>query len=163
MKQRLKALPELKKQLIKFTAIGIFAVLVDLVCYYLFLNTLPERPLNISTEAVSKSLSFVCGSIVTYNLNKFWTWRKRDRSNKRFVKFMMLYGTSLILNVITNSVALYVLHEIREVIDFPFKYLIAFVAATGASAVFNFVGQKLWVFRVGSGKEERDLFDESAG
>lgn len=36
----------------------------------------------------------------------------------------------------------------KNILDLPFKYLIAFVGATGMSAVVIFVGQKFWVFRV---------------
>lgn len=83
---------------------------------------------------------------VTYSLNKIWTWKKNDRSKKRIFKFSILYGISLVLNVIVNSVLLYLLHEYKSVIDLPYKYLFAFIGATGFSAVFNFTGQKFWVF-----------------
>jgi putative flippase GtrA len=86
--------------------------------------------------------------VVTYTLNKLWTWKQRDRSNARLLKFAVLYGVSLFLNVFTNSTLLYLLNEYKDILDLPFKYLIAFVGATGMSAVVNFVGQKFWVFRV---------------
>ena len=125
------------------------AVLVDLTAYYIFLNVLPAKVLSfISNEALSKTASFLCGMTVTYTLNKLWTWKQRDRSNARLVKFAVLYGVSLFLNVFTNSTLLYLLNEYKNILDLPFKYLIAFVGATGMSAVVNFVGQKFWVFRV---------------
>lgn len=137
----------LKKQLIKFTLIGILAVLVDLTCYYIFLQILPENVLNtISNEAFAKTLSFLCGLSVTYSLNKLWTWKKKDRSKKRLIKFGVLYAFSLLLNVFTNSTLLYMLHEYKDLLNLPYKYFIAFVGATGVSAVFNFLGQKFWVF-----------------
>jgi len=138
-----------KKELIKFTLIGILAVLVDLTVYYLLLNVLPENVASFaSNEAISKTISFLCGMVVTYSLNKLWTWKQRDRSNKRLVKFTVLYGVSLFLNVFTNSTLLYILENNQDIYDVPFKYFIAFVGATGMSAVVNFVGQKFWVFRV---------------
>lgn len=147
MKQKLKGLHPLKKQLIKFTLIGILAVLVDLTCYYIFLQILPENLLeSLSTEAFAKTLSFLCGLSVTYSLNKLWTWKKKDRSKKRLIKFGILYGFSLLLNVFTNSTLLYMLHEYKDLLNLPYKYFIAFIGATGTSAVFNFLGQKFWVF-----------------
>jgi len=138
-----------KKELIKFTLIGILAVLVDLTVYYLLLNVLPENVASFaSNEAISKTISFLCGMVVTYSLNKLWTWKQRDRSNKRLVKFTVLYGVSLFLNVFTNSTLLYILENNQDIYDVPFKYFIAFIGATGMSAVVNFVGQKFWVFRV---------------
>ena len=141
-------LPDIQKQLIKFTLIGIFAVLVDLIFYYTFMHTLPEKEtLLLDKNDVSKTLSFICGSIVTYNLNKFWTWKQKDRSNVRFVKFFSLYLVSLLLNVGVNKGALIALEDIEFLKPIPFKFLVAFIAATGFSAIFNFAGQKIWVFK----------------
>ena len=139
----------LKKELIKFTLIGILAVLVDLGVYWTLLNILPEHVLAIiSNEAFAKTISFLCGMVVTYSLNKLWTWKQRDRSNKRLVKFAVLYGVSLFLNVFTNSTVLYILEHNKDIYDVPYKYFIAFIGATGMSAIVNFAGQKFWVFRV---------------
>ncbi|TNF30151.1 MAG: GtrA family protein [Bacteroidetes bacterium] len=145
---KLSHLPDLQKQLIKFAMIGVLAVLVDLVCYYILLNLLPEVVFDgIPNESVAKFFSFLCGMSVTYTFNKLWTWKKNDRSKLRMFKFMLLYGFSLGMNVASNSFFLYVLHEYSSVLDLPYKYFIAFVGATGISACINFVGQKFWVFR----------------
>ncbi len=145
---KLKDISPLKKQLVKFTLIGLLAVSVDLLCYFILLNTLPEKLFQaVGNEAFSKSISFMCGMTVTYFLNKFWTWKKKDRSHKRMVKFVVLYGIALLINVGTNSALLYILHQYRNFVDLPFKYLIAFVGASGLSASFSFMGQKFWVFK----------------
>ncbi len=152
MYKRVQSISEFKKQIIKFGLIGFLAVFVDLGIYYSLLNSFPESFAGSSVpEVISKSLSFMCGTFVTYNLNKIWTWRKRDKSNSRFVKFMLLYGTSLLINVSVNTFLLFLLHEYSYIIDLPFKYLIAFAGATGTSSVINFTGQKVWVFKT---KEE---------
>lgn len=148
MYQRVKNISEFKKQIIKFGLIGFLAVFVDMGVYYVLLNIFPDSLREILyPEAVSKSISFLCGTFVTYNLNKFWTWRKRDRSNKRFAKFMLLYGTSMLVNVSVNTFLLFLLHEYKNFVDLPNKYFIAFMGATGASALMNFTGQKIWVFK----------------
>lgn len=148
MYKKAKNLSEFKKQIIKFGLIGFLAVFVDMAIYYVLLNSFPESFKEmIAPEVVSKTISFMCGTFVTYNLNKLWTWRRRDKSNARFAKFMLLYGTSMLVNVATNTFLLFVLHNYSHIIDLPFKYLIAFVGATGMSAVMNFTGQKIWVFR----------------
>ncbi|MDD3721773.1 MAG: GtrA family protein [Lutibacter sp.] len=144
----LKQISPLKKQLVKFTLIGLLAVSVDFFCYFILLTVLPEKMSEtIGNEALAKSISFMCGMTVTYFFNKFWTWKKKDKSKKRLVKFVVLYGIALLINVGTNSVLLYVLHQYRNLIDFPFKYVIAFVGASGLSASFSFMGQKFWVFK----------------
>lgn len=148
-----------KKQVIKFGLIGVLAVLTDLACYYLFLQVFTENiTTEYSNEAIAKTLSFLCGMVVTYSLNKIWTWKQRNRSSKRLVKFMLLYGFSLVLNVATNSAALYALYAAKGLLNVPFKYFIAFVCATGVSALVNFVGQKYWVFKDATPAEiEQDL------
>jgi putative flippase GtrA len=143
-----KEIAPLKKQLIKFTLTGILAVIVDLTCYYILLNVLPERVLSmISNEAFAKAVSFICGMTVTYTLNKFWTWNQNNHSRKSVLKFALFYGLSLIVNVVVNSVLLFMMHEYASLFDLPYKYVIAFVGATGVSASLNFIGQKFWVFK----------------
>ncbi|MCF8465259.1 MAG: GtrA family protein [Flavobacteriales bacterium] len=140
-------MPDLNKQVVKFTMIGVLAVLVDLSCYYLLLQVIPEKLLGaIPNETVAKSISFLCGMSVTYSLNKLWTWKKKDKSKSRMAKFVALYGFSLVMNVAVNSSLLFLLHHFSDVLDLPYKYFIAFVGATGFSAVMNFIGQKFWVF-----------------
>ncbi len=68
------------------------------------------------------------------------------------VKFGALYGFSLVMNVAVNSSLLFLLHHFAHVVDLPGKYLIAFVGATGFSAVMNFLGQKFWVFKLDGAK-----------
>jgi len=57
----------LKKQLIKFTLIGVLAVMVDLTCYYILLNIFPENwTFGFHIEDFAKAISFLCGMSVTY-------------------------------------------------------------------------------------------------
>lgn len=156
----MKNLTELQKQVVKFTLIGAIAVLTDMACYYVLLNILPEKTFSfIGNEVLGKSISFICGACVTYNLNKLWTWRKNDSSKKRFAKFMLLYCISLAINVSVNSLLLYILHEHRNLVDVPHKYIIAFVGATVVSALMNFAGQKFWVFTSNGNETEKEPTD----
>ena len=118
--------------------------------YWVFLNVLPEKVFGgmVGNEVLAKGMSFLCGLLVTYQFNKRWTWRKKDRSNKRLVKFMLTYSISLVLNVLINTGALKVLLGNEAFAGVPFKYFVAFVIATGVCATFTFLGQKFWIFRV---------------
>jgi putative flippase GtrA len=161
--EKVNKLPDLQKQLIKFFMIGVFASLVDLIFYFFMLQIIPLFEINLNfvgtvfhpdNNDLSKTISFVLGSLVTYNLNKYWTWKQKDRSHKRFAKFYTLYGISLMLNVFANKMALYVLNENAMFEWVPKKFLVAFVFATGTSAIFNFAGQKLWVFSSKANNED---------
>jgi len=140
---------EENKQIVKFGFIGVLAVLTDLAAYWVFLQLLPEMAIagGFGNEAVAKTLSFLCGLMVTYHLNKRWTWRRKDRSDRRLVKFMLTYGISLLMNVGINTGLLHLLHNHPWLVGVPYKYFVAFVGATGFCSVFNFVMQKFWVFR----------------
>lgn len=148
---RAKALSDNKKQLTKFVLIGGLAVLTDLACYYILLNLIPAELVvyGLDNEAVSKSLSFLCGLCVTYWLNKHWTWRRKDRDNGRLMRFLLVYGLSLAINVGINSWLLELLHTQPMWANVPFKYFVAFAGATGSCSVFNFLGQKFWIFTAG--------------
>ena len=144
------SLSENKKQLTKFIIIGVLAVITDLACYTAFLQIITEDVFGmVSNEAVSKTLSFLCGLSVTYSLNKRWTWRRKDRDHRRLVKFMLTYGVSLVLNVSINSLLLYILHDQELFAAVPKKYLVAFIGATGFCSAVNFIGQKFWIFKGG--------------
>jgi putative flippase GtrA len=94
-------------------------------------------------------LSFIGGLSVTYYFNFYWTWKLKGYSQKGFmIRFILLYAGSLILNVVTNSAFLHILHNWDIFNNIPYKYLVAFVVATAVSGILNFVGQKFWVFKV---------------
>jgi putative flippase GtrA len=139
---------EHQKQLIKFTLIGFTAVGVDFVVYNELMELFaPEQDFDEFKDRIivlSKALSFICGTTVTYTLNKYWTWRQRDRSRKRLAKFVMLYAVSWGANVMVNIFGIKLLPD--PVFIFKLKDF-AFLMATGTSVVINFVGQKFWVFK----------------
>jgi putative flippase GtrA len=161
MKQKLKKLPESNKQAIKFILIGILAVLTDITCYFIVLNLLPEKVFTLDNEVISKAISFLFGFTVTYTFNNRWTWRKTDHTKERIFNSLLLYSISLGLNVFFNSLFLYLLRDQGMMNYFPFSFttqlsekmgikigehLYAIIITTGLTAVFNFIGQKFWVF-----------------
>ena len=119
---------QIKRELNKFLIAGLAAVGSDLLVYYLLLNLL-------STE-VSKGISFIIGSVVAFIINKYWTFKKPEKSYKEMIQFGVLYSTTLGLNVMTNKI----------VLDYTDIVLVSFTVATGISTILNFVGQKWWVF-----------------
>lgn len=154
------AIYQTSKQLTKFGLVGITAVIVDLFVYYLLSQFIDVN--------ISKALSFASGTVVTYNLNKYWTWRQTDRNTRRLFLFLMLYAMSLLINVGVNSLALQYLpkseiiinlnsisNEVSQLFAMKTDKFVAFFIATTVSSVFNFLGQKYWVFRE-SDKDEKE-------
>ncbi len=143
------------KQITKFFIIGVSAVMVDFIVYY---ATTEFFSIN---NDIGKSLGFIIGSFYTYYLNKKWTWRNESKSSKKMIfRFAVIYGLSFIGNVLVNKFCLSALPnslislnvtsskmEVINLISLQLDKLAAFFFATVFSAVFNFSGQKFWVFK----------------
>ena len=117
---------QIKKELLRFLVAGLGAVGTDLLLYYTFMNYLSSN--------ISKGISFLAGTTVAFVINKYWTFEKHDRSFKEILLFGILYGVTLVINVLTNKL----------VLDYTNIILISFLAATGVSTVLNFFGQKFY-------------------
>ncbi|WP_404452347.1 GtrA family protein [Virgibacillus necropolis] len=118
------------KQIKRFLVTGISAVAIDTLVYFLLVQ--------FYFASLSKVISFICGTFVAYLLNKFWTFEKKSYSLNEVFKFIILYTSTLGVNVSINALCLIHISSAKP---------IAFVIATGASTVLNFVGQKWWVFK----------------
>ncbi|MBI1305034.1 MAG: hypothetical protein GC181_00305 [Bacteroidetes bacterium] len=163
------ALYQTSKQITKFTISGLIAVAFDFGVYYGLSNLFKDASINPETVFIGfnwndifKAMGFMSGTFVTYNLNKFWTWRKSDKNHKRLMNFMVLYSISFVINVLINKWALSLLGDneiafvyrtfdksVRELIVLKTDKLFAFILATAVSSIVNFVGQKIWVFSTG--------------
>ena len=119
----------LMKQIQRFIFAGLSAVFTDLIGYITLLNFL--------NHDFAKTISFILGSIVAFIINKYWTFERHLRSLNEIIKFILLYGTTLGLNIFTNRFSL----------DLTDMIFLSFLIATGLSTVVNFIGQKFWVFR----------------
>lgn len=145
------------KQITKFFIIGLSAVLVDLIVYYILSDFLA-----IHTD-ISKAAGFLIGSVYTYYLNKMWTWRYTERTDHGIIgRFALIYAISFVFNVLINRYSLNILPDFlvsatitrEDGTQFSLLALkggkfLAFFFATVFSAVFNFIGQKFWVFKAG--------------
>ena len=140
------------KQLTKFIISGILAVAVDFTVYFGLSQVLDP--------SLSKALSFCAGMVVTYNLNKYWTWKQPEKDKKRLMLFIVLYAFALLVNVKTNEYMLETLpnytfnfalrSEMQEVvksITIGVDKLMAFGIATCASVMLTYIGQKYWLFK----------------
>lgn len=120
---------KLQKELFRFVVAGVSAVATDLLTYILLLNFLAVD--------ISKGISFLLGTALSYLVNKFWTFEQKTKSFSEVLKFGVLYGLTLCINIYANKL----------VIDYTDMVLLAFLCATGLSTVLNFIGQKWWVFK----------------
>lgn len=119
------------QELTRFIASGILAVTSDFSSYYLLLE-------HLSTDA-AKSISFIIGSIVSFFMNKLWTFESQAKIHSALLPFIALYSLTFIANVSANHLILLIFNNMS---------VLAFLIATGTSTVLNFIGMKFWVFKV---------------
>src|SRR5690606_41917486 len=113
---------------------GSLTVLVDLG-FYTLLNFL-----GVSSFDINKAISFIIGTLFAYVANRFWTFSHTNAPGKLHY-FFLLYLSSLVVNVTANGILIRIFGEIEPWI------FIAFIIATGMSAVMNFLGMKFIVFK----------------
>ena len=120
---------KINKEIKRFVITGFAAVSIDLVTYYIMLNFFKYN--------IAKILSYILGSTVALMINKYWTFEKYKKSYKQIIQFAILYITTLAMNIIINHFTLYFLEIV----------FLAFLIATLASTILNFLGQKFWAFK----------------
>ena len=119
-----------KKEISKFFVGGGTAVIVDFLTYKIFMILGIER-------TVAKTLSFICGSIVGFIINKYWTFKSPKFQRKEILKYTVLYIVTAFINSQVNKYTLLLFGS----------EMFAFLCATGVSTVLNFLGQKFLIFR----------------
>lgn len=117
---------------IKFNVVGIMNTAVDFGVFMIL-----NRYLGL-IYAVSQVISYSCGMVNSYFLNKFWTFQKRE-------DFTAIEVTKFILvNLCSLGVSLLVLYILQS--KWSWEVLPSKVLATGFSVGVNFLGNKFWVF-----------------
>lgn len=117
------------REMLKFLVGGGSAVIVDFIVYKVLLSS--------GGDVVwSKGFSYVSGAIVGFIINKLWTFQSKGFSKREIGRYILLYIISALLNAGINKMVLHV-------VDIT---IVAFLFATGASTVLNFLGQKFFVF-----------------
>lgn len=139
-----------RRQVGWFVVAGVCATSADALVYFALVRA------GVLGHDGSKFLSFLVGTVVAYLINKFRTFRSPRRSAMEALRFVLLYGTALGVNVGVNHGVLALcrlawLPHAPPGGPFPaWATAPAFLAATACSTVLNFFGQKTWVFRARS-------------
>lgn len=123
----------LSKEIKRFTVVGTSTVLLDLLCYYLLINTH-------HSPSFSKGTSFTIGAIYAYIVNKNFTFRSKNWCFIQFCIFIFLYISTLAVNVIINELVLWFFDKTN------LSFILGFLSATFFSATLNFLGMKYIVF-----------------
>jgi putative flippase GtrA len=136
-----------RDQALRFIVAGLVATGSDALVYAGLLASVDgalrtlAAPAGLDAPDLAKAASFMVGTGVSYLMNKRFTFQTRGFNGRELASFLTLYACTFLLNVGVNHAALLVLGQAA------LERTVAFVIATGASTVANFVGTKLWVFR----------------
>jgi putative flippase GtrA len=128
----------MRREMAVFLVVGSLTVLVDFLTYRVLLWT------ALLGVDISKAIGFVTGTLFAYFANRYWTFGHTSPAKGSAYRFILLYALTLGANVGINSLALKLLGAI------PWSLQIAFLLATGVSAVLNFIGMKWFVFKAGT-------------
>jgi putative flippase GtrA len=124
----------IKKEFLIFLVVGVSTVLVDFLAYKALLSL---TPLSVD---LCKMVSFLTGTVFAYFANRKWTFGHTVHSQGSVYRFAILYAVTLCLNVSINTLFLKMLEGVSKALS------IAFIIATGVSAMTNFIGMKFFVF-----------------
>ncbi len=122
-----------KRQLLRYLIVGFSTVFVDFILYSVLLKWLDIY--------LAKTIAFASGSAWSYQLNRIWTFKAGPAKLKQFFKYGLIHFFGLIINVTINSLILTILPS-----NLVWRLNIAFLFATGSSAVINFLCIKFLVF-----------------
>ncbi|MDD4238221.1 MAG: GtrA family protein [Desulfotomaculaceae bacterium] len=126
-------------QLCKFALVGCLNTFIDWAVYFAILKMYPAESIFFYTAA--KGLSYFCGILNSYVLNRCWTFKMSHDHNKggTFIRFVLVNAVGLGI----NSASIYIF------LNFNLAQMTALFLATVITFTFNFTLSKLWVFRKG--------------
>lgn len=125
----------IKRELMIFLIVGLLTVLIDFISYR---GLIWLHWLNVD---LAKGAGFIIGTCFAYFANRLWTFGHKNHAPGSMWRFVLLYAMTLSVNVCVNFLALYIFNQFSQVV------LIAFLLATGISAMLNFFGMKWFVFK----------------
>lgn len=131
----------IRRELGIFLIVGSLTVVVDFLTYQALLEWAGLD------AGLAKAFGFLAGTVFAYVANRYWTFGRKHHRSGSFWRFGLVYAITLAVNVLINSVVLQKMTGAFAAVQ------IAFLLATGVSAILNFIGMKLFVFRERGVKE----------
>lgn len=121
-------------QIAKFMIVGVLNTTIDAAAYFAL-----TRWLGLGSMLVlAKGIAYVIGMLNSFFWNRTWTFGDKGNIWRAAGLFTITHIAALAINAVTMALALDCLH---------LPEIVALSAATGAAFVWNFVLNKLVVFR----------------
>ena len=129
----------------KYVIAGIGTSLIDLVSLYIFHGIFQIGIVKAATFA------FLCSFLLSFSLQKFWTFSNHHLSKKAFSKQLSLYILINFINININGAIMYLL-----VSRYGVWYLLSQVISGVIIGTANFVTYKFIIFRSSNKPYETD-------
>lgn len=122
----------------KFVLVGIANTLVGTTVMFVAYNALHL------SYWISSASNYVIGSIVSYFLNKNFTFQNKEKSVKQVVIFIFNITICYLLAYgFAKPIILWILSNQSK----PVQDNLSMLAGMGAFVVFNYLGQRIFVFK----------------
>ncbi|MEO1639621.1 MAG: GtrA family protein [Pseudomonadota bacterium] len=130
------------QQIMRFAVVGVIGLLVDGGILWLLLSFEVD-------PFLARALSFPVAVVVTWALNRAWTFRADyvDRKIGQFGRYFAVQVTGTLLNYCIYAVIIAIAGTADRTI------MIAFLCGSALAAVFNFLGARAVAFRAPPQKE----------
>ena len=119
-------------QFVKYAVVGLCS---SLITYGSFLTLFWYTGLH---HLTASGIGYCAGLVTSFLINKEWTFRVRGAVEGMLIRFALMHGMSMTLNV---GALQFVTASLGIVPEF------GQIAALGCTGVLNFLGSKCWAFR----------------
>ena len=122
----------------KFVLVGIANTLVGTTVMFVAYNAIHL------SYWISSASNYVIGSIVSYFLNKYFTFQNKEKSVKQVVIFIF---NITICYLLAYGFAKPIISWVLSNQSKPVQDNLSMLAGMGAFVVFNYLGQRIFVFK----------------
>ena len=132
---------------VKYVLSSILSLAADYVMYYILLLLL-----GLDREALSHLLSTFLSSIVNFNLNKFWVFKKYGDYGRELLAY---YGLCIPRTLLSTLCASFTINHLSTVT--PVLAVLVRVIVDGVLFIISYYIQRNWIFQKNKGRvQERD-------
>ncbi|GGD09959.1 GtrA family protein [Pontibacillus salipaludis] len=129
---------------IKFIVVGVINTLVGTLIMFSCYNIIG---LN---YWISTSANYIVGSVLSYFLNKYWTFQHKEKSIKIILKFVV---NIIICYFLAYSLAKYLVNLVLSQFNNNIQDNVSMIIGLILFTVLNYSGQKYFAFKKNEGTE----------
>jgi putative flippase GtrA len=130
---------------IRFAIVGLINTLVDLVILNVLISVF--NVVDPFIFSLCKGVSFIIALVNSYFMNKYFTFDKKQKSQKEFYLFVLVSLIGLLINMIISGLSFYLL----GLLSYPISTHVLATASGIVGAIFsmliNYISYSRFVFK----------------